>query len=449
MTRPFTHFVILGVMRTGSNLLESRLEQYPELICHGELFNPGFIGKSGQLDMFGISVAERDANPTDLLGKMVAQSGSNIPGFRLFDDHDPRVIRHVIRDTACAKIILRRRPIDSYISLKIARETDQWILGGIAKRKSAIITFDAEEYAEYEQRLSAFYSGIERDIREAGQTAFTLIYEDLKSPDMLNGLARYLGTGTPLENFKEPIKRQNPEPLSSKVSNYDALLAYFGARSASALDRTPTPTPTGSAYKLHRIETAHWGFIPIPGNPSTGLDDVLKGAKPLDVAFHDDPPERCTTLICHPYERILRVFETHIMLGPKIFENLRQRLIKNFRLADLDETASPSDIHDSLLAFLHFVDANLAGQTAIKTNEVWRAQSDHIAAINTTAPLSRLLRPADIAGFLETNTGTAKQPARPPRIDPAVIYSEQIETALRKIYAQDYLKLGFSDWTAL
>lgn len=48
------------------------------------------MGKKDQTEMFGIGLAERDANPLAVLARMRAEDG--LVGFRLFQDHDSRVI---------------------------------------------------------------------------------------------------------------------------------------------------------------------------------------------------------------------------------------------------------------------------------------------------------------------------------------------------------------------
>lgn len=40
----FAGFVIYGAMRTGSNYLVSLLNQFDGMVCHGEAFNPSFVG---------------------------------------------------------------------------------------------------------------------------------------------------------------------------------------------------------------------------------------------------------------------------------------------------------------------------------------------------------------------------------------------------------------------
>ena len=44
MTADFDFFVVFAEMRTGSNLLEDYLNQIANVVCHGEAFNPNFIG---------------------------------------------------------------------------------------------------------------------------------------------------------------------------------------------------------------------------------------------------------------------------------------------------------------------------------------------------------------------------------------------------------------------
>ena len=42
----------------------------PGVICHGEVFNPHFIGKKDQIEMFGLTLAAREADPLALLRKL-------------------------------------------------------------------------------------------------------------------------------------------------------------------------------------------------------------------------------------------------------------------------------------------------------------------------------------------------------------------------------------------
>ena len=63
----FDSFVVLAEMRTGSNFLESNLNALNGVTCHGEAFNPHFIGSPKDAPILGVDRAVRDAAPLDLL----------------------------------------------------------------------------------------------------------------------------------------------------------------------------------------------------------------------------------------------------------------------------------------------------------------------------------------------------------------------------------------------
>ena len=64
MTSKFDYFIVLAAMRTGSNLLEANLNALDGVTCHGEAFNPHFIGRVKSESILGVSLEERDTDPT-------------------------------------------------------------------------------------------------------------------------------------------------------------------------------------------------------------------------------------------------------------------------------------------------------------------------------------------------------------------------------------------------
>lgn len=44
MKTKYDYFVIFVGMRTGSNFLENNINQFDEIECLGEVFNPAFVG---------------------------------------------------------------------------------------------------------------------------------------------------------------------------------------------------------------------------------------------------------------------------------------------------------------------------------------------------------------------------------------------------------------------
>ena len=102
-------------MRTGSNLLESKLNIFVDLHSVGEAFNPNFIGSPKTQEIMGVSLLDRTQNPAVVLDK-IKQPSEILHGFRYFHDHDPRVLLPCLLDPRCVKVILTRNSVESYIS---------------------------------------------------------------------------------------------------------------------------------------------------------------------------------------------------------------------------------------------------------------------------------------------------------------------------------------------
>ena len=97
MTASFDYFIVFAEMRTGSNFLEANLNAFDGVTCHGEAFNPHFIGYPNIDNILGVSQAQRDANANHLIDTIKAHS-DGLGGFRYFHDHDPRVFDQVMDD---------------------------------------------------------------------------------------------------------------------------------------------------------------------------------------------------------------------------------------------------------------------------------------------------------------------------------------------------------------
>ena len=217
MTRPFDSFVVFAEMRTGSNFLEASLNQIPGVSCFGEAFNPHFICYPKWSEALGVTLDQRQRNPHKLLSRIREEPG--LSGFRYFHDHDPRVLDDILTDRRCAKIILTRNPLESYVSLKIARKTGQWKLGDAKHRKGAQVAFDADEFNRHLETLQGFQLRLMRGLQVTGQTAFYLDYDDLNEVTVLNGLAAFLGEPDGLTATSRALVKQNPDPIEEKVIN--------------------------------------------------------------------------------------------------------------------------------------------------------------------------------------------------------------------------------------
>jgi len=65
--KPFDYFVVFAEMRTGSNFLEANLNALDGVTCHGEAFNPHFIGYPNRTELLGYTQQTREADPAGLI----------------------------------------------------------------------------------------------------------------------------------------------------------------------------------------------------------------------------------------------------------------------------------------------------------------------------------------------------------------------------------------------
>ncbi|MFY0682045.1 MAG: nodulation protein NodH [Thalassovita sp.] len=473
MTDTFDYFVVFAEMRTGSNFLEANLNAFPGLVCHGEAFNPHFIGYPNSSDILGVSQAQREATPQVLI-ESIKRHSDGLGGFRYFHDHDPRVLDLMLQDPRCAKIILTRNPVDSYVSWKIAKATGQWKLTNVKKRKDSQARFDREEFERHLAELQAFQVTLLNALQRAGQTAFYVAYEDLQDVGVMNGLAKWLGQPDELDGLDSKLKRQNPAPLSDKVENYPEMEKALAHLDQFNLTRTPNFEPRRGAVVPSYIGAAKTPllFMPIRSGPDDivaqwladldGVDtDQLTTAfsqKSLRFWKKDRPGFRSFTVIRHPVARIHRTFCDRILsTGPGSFTKIRKTLNKNFGLGlpdEIDDSYSAADHKAAFEVFLAFVKANLSGQTGVRVDASWASQAQTISGYSELAAPDLILREDELAEQLpslarQLGIQDAPAPAQETSEDPVAlddIYDAGIEQMVSAIYQKDYVTFGFAPW---
>ncbi len=470
----FDLFVIFAEMRTGSNFLEANLNAIDGLTCHGEAFNPHFIGYPDAADILGIAKAERDADPHRLLAA-ICNAGGGLRGFRYFNDHDPRVLDTLLSDPRCAKIILTRNPAESYVSWKIAQATGQWKLTSARHAKSRKIRFDATEFDAHVGALQAFQVRLLNGLQRSGQTAFYVAYEDLQDVAVMNGLAAWLGAPGRLDSLDRKLKKQNPEPMEAKVENYDAMVAALARLDRFNLDWTPNFEPRrGPAVPTYvAAARAPLLYFPLRSGPeaaTTGWLASLDGApedalesgftqKTLRQWKRRNPGHRAFTVLRHPVARAHAAFCDRILnTGPGSYAEIRATLRRDLRLPIPERPDDPAydlDRHRAaFLAFLGFLRQNLGGQTAIRVDAHWATQAAVVEAAARFAPLDVLVREERMdrdLPWLAAQVGRPDGGALPASTDPhraalEAIYDDAIETAARDAYQRDYVAFGFGPW---
>lgn len=474
MSGPFDYFVVFAEMRTGSNFLESNLNAFDSFQCHGEAFNPHFIGYPNKTEILGVTQDMRDADPARLINTIKEQS-EGLGGFRFFNDHDQRVLDLCLDDPRCAKIILTRNPVDSYVSWKIAQATGQWKLTNVKRRKDSKVAFDGPEFEKHVARLQEFQVMLLTRLQTTGQTAFYVAYEDLQNLDVVNGLAKFLGSDERLEALDASLKKQNPSSLDDKVSNFDEMERALSGLDPFNLTRTPNFEPrrgpgvpgyvTGAKAPILYMpmragpeeEVRAW-LAALDGVPSETLPTKMQ-QKGLRQWKRRNRRHRSFTVLRHPLARAHHVFCTRILMrGPGTFSDIRKTL-RNFHKLPIPG-GNPDDTYDrrahraAFGAFLEFLKANLAGQTGIRIDAHWATQSSVMQGMGEFALPDMVIREDEMETLLPVlakQVGYAKPP-RPAKAQADVpfalseIYDDDLEDLARAVYQRDYMMFGFGKW---
>ncbi|TKD26246.1 sulfotransferase domain-containing protein [Rhodobacter capsulatus] len=459
----FDCFVVFAEMRTGSNLLEAALNALPGVTCHGEAFNPVLIGFPDKTALLGLTQAERDADPLALWSRIKAAKGLN--GCRFFHDHDPRMLPVLLEDPRCAKIVLTRNPVESYVSLMLARATGQWKLGDAKYRKATpLAEFDAAEFEAHLQSLQGFQITLMRALQTSGQTAFYIDYEDAQDLAVLNGLAAWLGVEGRLTALPTSLVVQNPGALEDKVANFPAMAASLAKIDRFNLSRTPNFEPRrGPGVPGFVGCDAGLLYLPIRPELEAPIRDWLAKLGPLESDFSQKtlrqwkrrhPGHRSFTVVRHPLLRAHLAFAA--LLSQDGMLDTRAVLRRSYKLPLPPEgkPMAPQDWAAGLLAFLGWLKANLNAQTSLAVHPLWASQSASLQGIAQVAPpdlVAREDRLAEDLAALAQMIGVPAPAFDPPQGDTAPVkladvWTPELEQAAAETYSRDYMQFGFGPW---
>ncbi len=486
-SQPFTSFIMLGSMRSGSNLLEKFLNQYDGLICHGELFHKSFIGVQDCQKYLGIDMETRNKDPLRLLEAVSANSPRKITGYRFFQDHDTQVMEAALKDRFCAKIILTRDPVASFVSLQIAMKTQQWLVSDIAHRKDVQIHFDLEEYATYLTYRTNYYNRIASSLATSEQPYFEIDYTQLNDVENINRLAAFIGDRAGRTVLNEPIKRQNPGALARKISNIEEVRAVLDAPS---LNERPTPMLKPILESGTDLSRAYFSqknaliFGPMPGVPDKGVRQWLEtqsGNAPVNgFSSHKFAEWKAQnrepaffTVVRHPVLRAYNAFMLKVFATTSGgYFSIRQDLENQFGIIlPQGEIAPWHDRHllerngygveehrISFKLFLIFVATNLRNETKIRQDGKWQLQTEIIRRYRILHPDVVVLKEKNLSAGLRYLSNLLNIPPIlnwKNKTDPAFtfpirsVYDAEVEALAREAYGQDYKELRYGDLTKL
>ncbi len=456
-------FVILGGMRTGSNLLQETLNAHPGLVCHGELFNPVFLGKARTDRLWGIDLAARNADPLALLARM-ADRTDGLPGFRLFPDHDPRVLNHVLADRRVAKIVLTRNPLDQHISHRIAQATGQWRLGDARGARAATVRFDPDAFRGHLAERQDFLRKVDHALQTTGQTAFRLDYADLTDAAVLAGLVRFLGVEGDLAP-SDRTKKQNPAPPEDLVENPDEMLAALArAEFLTGDSAAATWEPRRGPGMPRHVAAARAPILFLALDPG-GHPQVEDWLAALDAVAAEDlqrgftqrslrawrrrhPGARSFVVLRDPALRLQAAFRMRLAAAGS---SLSQAIARGYGVPlPAGGFSDRAEERAAYLAFLRFVSANLDGQTGVPVHPSWATQAALLAGVAGAVVPDAVLREDRLAsglGWLAAEVDIPcpplSDPPPPARTDPWAGDAE-VAAAVALAHRRDIATFGFA-----
>ncbi|QDP01793.1 hypothetical protein [Thalassotalea sp. PS06] len=240
-------FVIFGAMRSGSNLLQEKLNYFDDLLCLGELYNPSFVGVDRpHINKFSYagygrndpdSRKKRQQDPFLLIQKVQEQAKKEgkIPGFRLFDGHNKDVRRVLLNNPRVRKVLLQRNLVDSFISLELARESGQWVKRDEKAPKVTQVHFDIDEFEQYVAKTQRYFSAVKQRLDETNQPYKLIDYQDVLDDQSVEDIARFVGSKQSMQQQQTTLRKQNKGSIEDKVINFDQVKDYLNSFNKSAL----------------------------------------------------------------------------------------------------------------------------------------------------------------------------------------------------------------------
>lgn len=248
--RPAVRYVcILAVARTGSSYLTDLLGQCPGLNEKSELFHRRWVGRLSKADMTALQKKSAGAIRDDStlcewraahVGQtlnVLYRSGGAVPVlFKLFPEHltRERISRAIFARDDVVYIVLRRRPIESFISSVKAVKAGKYRLVDTTEIKPVI---SAWRFLKWSARVRDWYAWIDAEIRQRDLPHVELIFErDLEhatGEEVLStvlGALESLGLAVPWPAKIEASERQDKEArYQDRVANWAEFEAILHA----------------------------------------------------------------------------------------------------------------------------------------------------------------------------------------------------------------------------
>jgi LPS sulfotransferase NodH len=196
---PHQHFVVLSLPRSGSTYLVDYLDAAPNVKCLSEVFNPEVVllRHHTPTNAALIDKAVRDADPLNFLRRLEDDVGPcESFGVKLFPTHSPKLLHYFCASRQWKKIFLWRDNIlEQYISFLLASAkygTASWERADDDARLTVPVDTLIDDLHAMERNYIEIEDAL---VLSEGEDVFTLEYDDMARPDMMERMLRFIGIG--------------------------------------------------------------------------------------------------------------------------------------------------------------------------------------------------------------------------------------------------------------
>ena len=219
--RNYSKFIIVSHARSGSNLLLNSLNSHPNLVAEHEVF----AAHNRQIG----------ENFDPILNNLFSEKPENCKavGCKIFYYHLNQDEWQQLGKIPNLKVIhlQRENSLKMVVSMKVAFKTSQW---GMTDESERIDASQKQVYLDYDFLRNKF-----EDIKSwqdkiqqlfPSEEIANVFYQDLvtRHEATIESLFSFLGLpAIAVEKVKIKHKKQNPEPLSQLIQNYDELKTKF------------------------------------------------------------------------------------------------------------------------------------------------------------------------------------------------------------------------------
>jgi len=247
---------VFAVPRTGSSHLNKLLKSCPEFIAKSELFHRTRVGQFGDNELAMLAAKSggiatdaesllpwRTQNPIQALEALQQVRRKKIIAFKLFPGHLAREVletQFLPRDDM-GFAILRRRPIESFISVTKAKSGNTFTLADTTALKPRI---EAKGFAQWARRTRDWYDWTKQSLETNGRSFAEISFErhiDGLSPEesLAQVLDQIRNAGFPDVKMPQAIitgERQDRErDYKARVANWDEFETDLRANPAHAV----------------------------------------------------------------------------------------------------------------------------------------------------------------------------------------------------------------------